>query len=494
MSETTRDKNTGRRPDLGLLAGLYVIELGLVLAAMSSFKGAGRQWAEFLTSGAGRILGLALLFVGFGAWIVIRRWQRSRTSGSSLPFIFTCAMNLFTVLAGFCLVEMGIRGIAEHRHGGLYVRGVRLQPYDWNELAQRNLEMLRETGYPGTYLIEDPELGWQPGPDRASADGMYFSSREGLRSGSIGVSFREDPQEWERVAVVGDSYTFGMDVRYEESWARLLENRLGPGHRVLNFGVDGYGVDQAYLRYRRDVRSWKPRLVLFGLIQHDLFRTSSVYPFLNFPSWSFPFAKPRYVATSQGVRQVVEQVPDPESIFSRQSIGELPYLDLERGYRPWEWTRSWYDVFWSFRYLRSRFRAWGSSGDQNSQEAMEALSVALLGRFLAEAEADGIEARIIYFPSAGAGDFEWNPGQGRDPSRGFAKELLEEAGIPFWDLSECLRSVPTDVRLVQGKTHYSPLANEAVAACLVDRVRDLSGTVDSAGARSGFGAGSYLAP
>jgi lysophospholipase L1-like esterase len=61
-----------------------------------------------------------------------------------------------------------------------------------------------------------------------------------------------------RIAVVGDSFTFGLEVRYEDTWPYQLERALGPEFRVLNLGVDGYGVDQAFLRYRRDVLAWRP--------------------------------------------------------------------------------------------------------------------------------------------------------------------------------------------------------------------------------------------
>ena len=72
-----------------------------------------------------------------------------------------------------------------------------------------------------------------------------------------------------------------------------LERQLGPAVPVLNFGVDGCGLDQTYLRCRRNVRGWKPRVVLISLMGHELLRTMAVYPFVSFrwppcvvkPSW-----------------------------------------------------------------------------------------------------------------------------------------------------------------------------------------------------------------
>jgi hypothetical protein len=64
----------------------------------------------------------------------------------------------------------------------------------------------------------------------------------------------------------------------------FVAGQLGPQVQVLHFGVDGYGVDQAYLRYQRDVRPWHPDLVILGFINHDLHRSLAVYSFVSFPS------------------------------------------------------------------------------------------------------------------------------------------------------------------------------------------------------------------
>ena len=48
--------------------------------------------------------------------------------------------------------------------------------------------------------------------------------------------------------VYGDSYTEGVDVNYQNSWPSLLSQKINC--RVINFGVEGYGTDQSYLRYK----------------------------------------------------------------------------------------------------------------------------------------------------------------------------------------------------------------------------------------------------
>jgi hypothetical protein len=47
----------------------------------------------------------------------------------------------------------------------------------------------------------------------------------------------------------GDSFTFGSEVEDHEAWVHLLSRHTGC--TVRNYGVSGYGLDQAVLRYER---------------------------------------------------------------------------------------------------------------------------------------------------------------------------------------------------------------------------------------------------
>ena len=76
-----------------------------------------------------------------------------------------------------------------------------------------------------------------------------------------------------RVAVVGDSFTFGTGVDDDETWEAVLASGLvarGAPVEILNAGVPGYGFDQVF----RAAQSWsaklRPDLVLVGLHCTDL--------------------------------------------------------------------------------------------------------------------------------------------------------------------------------------------------------------------------------
>ena len=77
-----------------------------------------------------------------------------------------------------------------------------------------------------------------------------------------------------RVAVLGDSFTFGWGVAADEAWPALLEERLathlpGTAVEVLNFGVPGYNTWLQLLHWQRVVARYQPDAVLLGYYSND---------------------------------------------------------------------------------------------------------------------------------------------------------------------------------------------------------------------------------
>ena len=235
--------------------------------------------------------------------------------------------------------------------------------------------------------MADETLGWVIRPDRRSADDRYFSSAEGLRSARPGEVFARRAAR-QRVAIVGDSFTFGLEVGYEDTWGHRLERALGPDVQVLNFGVDGYGVDQAYLRYRRDVRPWRPDVVIFGLITHDLYRSMATYTFLSFPGWPFPFAKPRFVVRDDRLALLNVPLPPPQTILAASSIRELPLIEYDPGYVAEDWEWNVLDRAWLFRYLVSSYRHALGRDERSSETQVSRLNREIVRALLRDARAD----------------------------------------------------------------------------------------------------------
>jgi hypothetical protein len=123
----------------------------------------------------------------------------------------------------------------------------------------------------------DPDLGWINIPrlrlDDMYGPGIYFQTNS--QSFRNRVDFpRAVPAGKLRVICSGDSFTLGYGVDNNQTWCQSLaslDRRLEPA----NMGQGGYGVDQAYLWYRRDGTRLDHQLHLFAFITEDFRRMES---------------------------------------------------------------------------------------------------------------------------------------------------------------------------------------------------------------------------
>jgi hypothetical protein len=151
----------------------------------------------------------------------------------------------------------------------------------------------------------DPALGWEPTAD--NPDG-YVGKPKDLSQAAI--------------ALFGDSYTLG-NPQIDESWAAFLEQRLG--RPVLNYGVAGYGTDQALLRFeKRYVGQLHTPYVFLGVLSENVARILNRYRGFYFRKTYLNGVKPRFELDTAGHLQLI---PCP-----LQSVDDLPRL-LDAGFR-----------------------------------------------------------------------------------------------------------------------------------------------------------------
>lgn len=94
-------------------------------------------------------------------------------------------------------------------------------------------------------------------------------------------------------AAYGDSFTFGDEVGDAETWQHHLAEQVG--RDVLNFGVPGYGTDQAYLRFVYEFERGGAPIVMLGLIPENINRIVNVYRPAYYARTQIKLTKPRFV-------------------------------------------------------------------------------------------------------------------------------------------------------------------------------------------------------
>lgn len=73
-----------------------------------------------------------------------------------------------------------------------------------------------------------------------------------------------------RIAIMGDSFTEGGQVRFEESWAGRLTAAAKGACEVRNYGVRSYSPAIYLVQWTTEVRQWKPTHVFLLLFGNDV--------------------------------------------------------------------------------------------------------------------------------------------------------------------------------------------------------------------------------
>ncbi len=123
----------------------------------------------------------------------------------------------------------------------------------------------------------DPELGWdtvagERSPPRKNCAGDSWSF------GLDALGSRNNPYDSDNVLIslYGGSYIFSEEVNDDQTWQYFLSELTGT--KVLNFGVGGFGPDQAIVKLKRNLaRGIKTPIVVLGLYSAGIHRVVNAY-------------------------------------------------------------------------------------------------------------------------------------------------------------------------------------------------------------------------
>jgi hypothetical protein len=218
-----------------------------------------------------------------------------------------------------------------------------------------------------------------------------------------------------RLICSGDSFTMGSGVPDSGTWCAQF-HRFAPNIETVNMGQGMYGVDQAYLWYRRDGVRIPHQINVLALTYVQFERALA-------GTYGGRF-KPNF--TLDGNRLVLNNVPVPE-----QTIGAL-----RRSYassRLIEQLR----LVQAVRRVSPRF-------DGTARQAQEVINrwpmfEAMFDQLDSLHRANGTQLVIAYLPTK----FDARPGF-LDERRRRLAEYTGRKNIPFFDLTTELRALPPD--------------------------------------------------
>ena len=251
------------------------------------------------------------------------------------------------------------------------------------------------------FLLYDPDLGWANRPRTCTPEGRYCANSFGLRADREYVAALR-PGLF-RVSMFGDSFVAGFDADFADSLVPQVENMLrarGLDAEVLNFGVGGFGFDQAYLYYDRDGSRFETNVIVQGLQMENVGRDVTLWRIVAFPGTGIPFSKPRYIVEDGNLELInrptvpPEDVPDVLANFHR-----WPLAKYEPSYTE-KYQHHWYTPS---KLISTLVDGWTSREETPQDlfavdgEAMD-ITVRLLERYREEVAKSGKPFVLIYFP------------------------------------------------------------------------------------------------
>ncbi len=268
-----------------------------------------------------------------------------------------------------------------------------LLPKSWH--APRRAESGSIAAYRATY---DAELGWV--------------NRRGLSSSGdprqyaydlLGAREARRPFAATRVSTYGDSFTHGDLVAPDETWSQRLAVHLRTN--VQNFGVGGYGTDQALLRLEQNCRAGlRADVVVLGIFSENVNRVLGNLRAFYTNAMCLPCAtngpKPMFFETATGF-ELLRLDPDPSKALDAALV-QARRRDF--WYRGFSWPYSLGVLRW-YAGEREQARRCGPrcEGRWDLPQAARVMRY-LLARFVLLSRACGFRPLVVWLPCCG--DFE----------------------------------------------------------------------------------------
>ena len=386
-------------------------------------------------------------------------------------------MGLGALCLFFAAAETAVRVMGEwDASGNFYFKNRIIHPHRLPlKLVTDGARALRRSDE--SIVTYHPVLGWAPRPGATSADGLYSYNSQGIRSPV--PAYSDHPAEGVlRIALFGDSFTHGDDVPLEHSWGSVLQQKLneaGQPAEVLNFGVGGYGMDQALLRFKQQGSALAPDLVVFGFQAENLKRNRNLLRPLYDPRSGLPFAKPRFILTDLGIELINIPVLPPDRLA--ETLRDFDAWELrphEYFYDPEDFQGSWWQhskllatvvdlkVHREDRWLLKRI-IFEDRGEEQQ------LGWAVTRAFSQEAAAAGARFMIVHLPSQQ--EMELRAGLGRWSYQRFL-DALDESFEVVHPEDDLIRAVSGGGYGEIFAGHYNQNGNRIIAESILSHLTD----------------------
>lgn len=363
--------------------------------------------------------------------------SHSRFSLTLQGVLVRAVLVLGAVLLALALAELGYRLIDPFPY---------FPPWEINKTQHGNLTEFH------------PRLGWRGVPGgRArfttkNASTWLQHNNQGFRDIELEKRSADKPA----VVFLGDSFTWGYEVEFDEMFVSLLRERR-KDFEFFNLAHRGYGTDQALMTFRGWQSERKLHRVVLMFAENDVADNNS--------DWRNEKSKPRF------------ELGEGELTLTNVPVPEVPAWDSERGSRSSgssgrdsieQWllrSHLYHDVEFRIRELTEPIEPYrGRFGVPDCGQLDLRVTRALLAEIRDEAERRGSALLIFAIPSKG----ELYQGEAHHPYQRCIEVICRELRIEYHDLSPAFEASWFRTYFRFGK-HWTPRGH-SVAADAIESV------------------------
>lgn len=217
-------------------------------------------------------------------------------------------MRIRVLLINVLLLEVACGGLLwwfSHQEPGYFQIPWDFYTAQVDALSEAQLSRFRERAH-------DAQLGWDNRPTSQQVATNSVGAEYTVSFDTRGARSSPWSHQATLLSAYGDSHILADEVSDSQTWAVQLSDRLRVG--VDNYGVAGYGPDQALLKLERHLQQGRVSpVVLLGMHEENIGRLLGNYrPFYLLRDGNVLGFKPRFQFSAQGL----ELIPNPLGVVS----------------------------------------------------------------------------------------------------------------------------------------------------------------------------------
>lgn len=274
------------------------------------------------------------------------------------------------------------------------------RPWDFSPHISDFATKISEKDFKDWIAFRDPQLGWASHFNKKSLRQNCLHKDWQDSTGPFGERLDVTNFQQQKIYLFGDSFIYGQEVSDDETISHYLS--LNTKTKVMNFGMGGYGLDQAVLRFQQVLKNHTPEYVVLGVYSETINRIVNTFRPFYVSHTKIELGFKPYFRSEQGQYQLVHP---PEVRDLKDLVSSLKKTSLDDYWFQLDQKQKFKNSFpfsiHLVKYLvrENRNPSWGRKGENYKNPEAVAMLRYMIELFIATADKHKIKPVIVFLPT-----------------------------------------------------------------------------------------------